>query len=189
MKGSDIESHLKLLAGIQRPRRDLWPGIEDEIAGWTAARRLQKPRQPLMPSLAVAAAAIALAVLGLLTVPRMLASREDGSWARTAGSAEVLDERSLRLLLQDLETAQNEYEYAKSSLVASLRRIGRLYGEDEVRLVEQSFVAIDATIEDLRSSVRRSPESLEHVYRLASLFGQQAQALSEADQIIQNAYQ
>jgi hypothetical protein len=119
------------------------------------------------------AAAACLAAAAAVVVPRMLAPVD-------AGSAD------LATLRRELRDAEREYAAARARLVASLRAVAGVTGEETVAHIERDLRSVDGMVADLREAAGVDDEDWQTMFRVVELYRSQTAGVARADDLVRS---
>ena len=147
-----------LLAGIQqltdsRPGRDLWSGIEAQIAPRVAARRSVTFTLPQLALAATLLIAISGGVSWLALQPRSTASAPP----ETPIQAVAEPAAAIRTDVERASFADAQYDAAVSDLERILREQSERLDPQTVMVIERSLQAIDEAIQQSRAALDADP--------------------------------
>jgi hypothetical protein len=142
-----VREGLSLLAEVEEPERDLWPGVQTRIAS-------KRNRSWLVPRLAFAGGA-ALMVIGIVfgLLFGVFLAGSDGGTYRTADES---------LHLQRLVSLEQEYQLLKPSALDALKQSGDGLPSELLERIEADLTELDAITERVLSSLERHGGRVEH---------------------------
>lgn len=165
-----VREGLSLLAAVEEPERDLWPGVQSRITS-------TPNRSWLVPRLAIAGGA-ALMVVGIvfgLLFGVFLAGSDRGT-GTTGGTYRTADES---LYLQRLISLEQEYQLLKPSALDALRQTGDGLPSELLERIEADLTELDAITERVLSSLESHGGRVEHYEIVYEHFRKKFQVLND----------
>lgn len=202
MDSGKVDRLLTQLPNGLEPDRDLWPGIalrlSDRAADGFGGSGRSAPRWEYLGRYAAAAALVI--VVGTLVFVGARSSREYqvrsllGAYGPSSVSAESylvsgseqVGNQAVADLLDDLGAAERDYHRSRRALLATLKEVAAVLGEDHaIAEIEERFAAADQVVGDLLASVKANPSRLESIHRLAVFYGAHAQSMAHTNVYLQ----
>jgi hypothetical protein len=173
-----LERRLAALRRTVAPSPGLWRRIEERLdetdrAAEGASGGARTHRRLGAPAWAGLAAAACLAAAAAVVVPRALAPVD-------AGAAD------LATLRRELRDAEREYAAARARLVASLRAVAGVTGEETVARIESDLRSVDGMVADLREAADAGADDgdWQTMFRVVKLYRSQTAGVARADDLV-----